>query len=357
MRQRHVVLEGVTKRFGQSRPAVDNLSLEVREREILSILGPSGCGKTTTLRLIAGFDVPQSGRIYINGRLMTDGPRAFPPETRGVGMVFQDYALFPHLTVAQNVGFGLSRLPRKERARRITAVLEAVGLRDLAGRYPNELSGGQQQRVALARALAPRPAVILMDEPFSNLDSALKAQMRQEVFALLKDQGMSAILVTHDQKDAFAISDRVAVMNQGRLEQIGTPREIYQRPATRFVASFVGATNLVSGRLQLQPPAIETRWGCIPCREVAGLMLGADVTVSIRPDSLRVDPEGPFSGQVISAVYGGNSIEVTVEVPCGERLLIHAHPHETLRPGQTVRFKALPDFVSVVETHTSRAGA
>src|SRR5690606_409714 len=139
--------------------------------------------------------------------------------------------------VAQNVGFGLSRLPRKERARRITAVLEAVGLRDLAGRYPNELSGGQQQRVALARALAPRPAVILMDEPFSNLDSALKAQMRQEVFALLKDQGMSAILVTHDQKDAFAISDRVAVMNQGRLEQIGTPREIYQRPATRFVAS------------------------------------------------------------------------------------------------------------------------
>lgn len=351
-----VILRNVSKSFGAVR-AVDDLSLELREGEILSLLGPSGCGKTTTLRLIAGFEMPDSGSIIIGGRTVAEAGRGFPPEARGVGMVFQDYALFPHLTVAQNVGFGLSRLPRKERARRITALLEAVGLRDLAGRYPNELSGGQQQRVALARALAPRPAVILMDEPFSNLDAALKAQMRQEVFALLKAEGMSAILVTHDQKDAFAVSDRVAVMNQGRIEQIGTPREIYQRPATRFVASFVGATNLVSGRFLLQPPCIETPWGCIPCREVAGLALGADVTVSIRPDSLRVDPEGPFSGQVIAAVYGGNSIEVTVEVPCGQRLLIHAHPQENLRPGQTVRFKALPDFISVVETHTSRAGA
>lgn len=348
-----VRLEGITKRFGEL-VAVNRVDLAVNRGEFLTLLGPSGCGKTTTLGMIAGFEVPDAGAVFVGGRDVTHEP----PYRRPVNTVFQNYALFPHMTVYENVAFGLRmrRLPGDEIRRRVSGMLERVGLAGLDRRYPRQLSGGQQQRVALARALAPRPAVILLDEPFSNLDSALKVPMRQEVFSILRHEGMSAILVTHDQKDAFAVSDRIAVMNAGRIEQVGTPREIYERPLTPFVASFVGATNLVPGRVGGEPPCIETEWGCIPCRDLQSYHLGTDVTVSIRPDSLRLDPEGPFVAEAVTVMYGGNSVEVLVEVPCGQRLLIHAHPGESIRPGDRVRFKALPDFIAVVEARSKANG-
>ena len=226
-----VELENVTKRFGPDRsPATDGLSFTVESGRILALLGPSGCGKTTTLRLIAGFETPDQGRIAIAGRTVADAERGIhvEPEARGVGVVFQDYALFPHLTTAQNVGFGLERTGREERRARVARVLDLVGLTDFADRYPHELSGGQQQRVAVARALA----LILLDEPFSNLDADLRAQMRDEVEKILRATGTTAILVTHDQEEAFVFADQVGVLHGGRLAQIGAPEVIHHNPAT-----------------------------------------------------------------------------------------------------------------------------
>ena len=229
-----LVLEQVSKRFAADQPpAVDGLSFAVAEREILALLGPSGCGKTTTLRIIAGLEMPDSGTITIGGQVMTGPGRAVPPEARGVGIVFQDYALFPHLDVTDNVGFGLQRRGRTARQARVSEVLDLVGLAEFGARYPHELSGGQQQRVALARALAPAPALMLLDEPFSDLDADLRAHMREEVERILRTAGTTVIFVTHDQEEAFTLADRVGVLNAGRMEQLASPREIYHRPATR----------------------------------------------------------------------------------------------------------------------------
>ena len=249
-----LTLTRVSKRFGPDRPpAVDGLSLALERGQILALLGPSGCGKTTTLRLIAGFEAPDAGQIAIGGRVVADADgTALAPEARGVGVVFQDYALFPHLSVEGNVAFGLDRLPRGDQQRRVHEVLELVGLTDFRGRYPHELSGGQQQRVAVARALAPAPAVLLLDEPFSNLDADLRTQMRDEVEKILRGTGTTAVFVTHDQEEAFTIADQVGVLNRGRLEQLASPETIYHRPATPFVAEFVGAADFLPGRVTAQ---------------------------------------------------------------------------------------------------------
>lgn len=240
-------IASLCKNYGKS-PAVCGVDLAVAPGEILTLLGPSGCGKTTTLRLIAGFERPDRGEVTIGGKVVASGSHWIAPEERGVGMVFQDYALFPHLTVAENVAFGLGKADTGNRKQRVSQMLRLVGLEEQKDRYPHNLSGGQQQRVALARALAPRPALVLLDEPFSNLDASLRVQMREEVRRILKESGAAAIFVTHDQKDALAISDRVVVMNQGLVEQVGSPREIYQFPHTAFVARFVGQTNLLIDR-------------------------------------------------------------------------------------------------------------
>lgn len=239
-------LEGVSHQFsGCPVPAVAAVSLELAAGDILALLGPSGCGKTTLLRLIAGFEPPQQGRITIGSTPVCDAYHQVPPERRSVGMVFQDFALFPHLTVAENLAFGLQRLNKATVQERVSEALALIGLQGYASRYPHELSGGQQQRVALARALAPRPSLVLLDEPLSNLDVQVRVALRQEIRDVLKATGTSAVFVTHDQEEAMAIADQVAVMRAGHLEQHGTPESLYHEPTSRFVAEFVTQANFL----------------------------------------------------------------------------------------------------------------
>jgi iron(III) transport system ATP-binding protein len=244
-------IENVTKTFSQNTaPAVNNVSLILQQGDVLALLGPSGCGKTTLLRIIGGFEHPQNGCIKIGEKIVCKSATMIPPEKRDIGIVFQDYALFPHLTVAENVSFGLKNLSKQQLEQRVTEALDLVKLEALGKRYPYELSGGQQQRVALARALAPQPKLMLLDEPLSNLDIQVRLKLREEIRDILKAAGTSAIFVTHDQEEALAISDVVGVMRQGNLEQIGTPEKIYTHPVSRFVAEFVTQANFIPARRQ-----------------------------------------------------------------------------------------------------------
>src|SRR3990170_5657667 len=244
-----ISVRGATKRFG-STVAVDRAELAVERGELLALLGPSGCGKTTLLRLIAGFDEPDGGSVWIEEDRVAGEGAWVPPDRRHVGMVFQDYALFPHLAVEANVGFGL---PRRERAARVAEVLELVGLAEYAGRFPHELSGGQQQRVALARAVAPRPSIILLDEPWSNIDPLLRASMREELASILRAVDVTVVLVTHEREEAFAVADRIALMRAGRIVQADAPENLYYAPASRWAAEFVGAANFLPGRIRGAP--------------------------------------------------------------------------------------------------------
>jgi len=314
-----LTLEHVTKRFeAGGAPAVDDLSLAVERGRILALLGPSGCGKTTTLRLIAGFETPNAGRITIAGRTVADARDGahVEPEARGVGIVFQDYALFPHLTVGENVAFGLPRSGRSARGERVGQILDLVGLAELADRYPHELSGGQQQRVAVARALAPAPAVILLDEPFSNLDADLRAQMRDEVEKILRSTGTTAIFVTHDQEEAFTIADQVGVLDCGRLEQLGPPEAIYHHPATPFVAEFVGAADFLPGIVTSQGIVTEIGvFGNVEAREP-----GEKVRVMIRPDDVTFVPDPQGEAMILRRSFRGSENLYSLGLPSGHRV-------------------------------------
>lgn len=291
-----VELAGVTKRFGAGGPvAVDDLSLTVLADEILCLLGPSGCGKTTLLRLIAGFERPDAGTVTVAGRVVASEHSWVQPERRRIGFVFQDFALFPHLSVLDNVAFGLSKLPRAERLRVAADVLDLVGLTVFTARFPHQLSGGQQQRVALARALATEPHLLLLDEPFSNLDAALRGATRDEVRAILKRTGTTAIMVTHDQQEALSFADRVAVMRDGRLEQVGAPVDVYVEPRTAFVAGFLGPTNLLRGTAR--GLVADTALGEVPLASEAH----GRVVLSLRPESLRFAHAGGAEGGAGSA--------------------------------------------------------
>src|SRR5882672_700464 len=310
-----VELENVTRRFGPDRsPETDGLSFTVESGRILALLGPSGCGKTTTLRLIAGFETPDQGRIAIAGRTVADAERGIhvEPEARGVGVVFQDYALFPHLTTAQNVGFGLERTGREERRARVARVLDLVGLTDFADRYPHELSGGQQQRVAVAWALA----LILLDEPFSNLDADLRAQMRDEVEKILRATGTTAILVTHDQDEAFVFADQVGVLHGGRLAQIGAPEVIYLNPATPFVAEFVGAADFLPGLVTAEGVMTEIGVFANP----NGRAAGARVSVMIRPDDVTFVPRPAGDAVIVRRYFRGSENLYCLGLPSGHRV-------------------------------------
>jgi iron(III) transport system ATP-binding protein len=326
-----LVLDRVSKRFEPDlSPAVDGLSLRVAEGEILALLGPSGCGKTTTLRLIAGLETPDSGTITLRGRSVAGPGHAVPPEERGVGIVFQDYALFPHLTVGDNVGFGLARAARRDR---VAEVIDLVGLGGLAARYPHELSGGQQQRVALARALAPAPAVMLLDEPFSNLDADLRAQMRDEVERILRSSATTAIFVTHDQEEAFTLADRVGVLRAGSVEQLATPSQIYHRPATRFVASFVGAADFLPG--VVSGLGIVTEVGTFA--NVEQLALGGRVDVMIRPDDITFVPETDGAGTITRRYFRGSETVYCIRLPSGHRVHSSQPSASILPAGMRVR--------------------
>jgi iron(III) transport system ATP-binding protein len=307
-----VRLERVTKRFGPV-VAVDDLSLDLPPGKLVTLLGPSGCGKTTALRIVAGLEHPTGGRVFIDEEDVT----SLPASQRSVTMMFQSYALFPHLTVFENVAYGLriARTPFAEIARQVAEALEMVGMPQVGQRFPAQLSGGQQQRVALARALVMKPKVLLFDEPLSNLDAKLRKRVRAEIRELQQRLGVTSIYVTHDQSEALALSDLIVVMNQGRVEQVGTPAELYRKPANRFVADFVGEANLLPGRyanghLTIGPLRF-------PFRQ-EGLADGP-VTVMARPEAITVRKDGEgLPGQVRSAFFMGMTIEYLIETPAGE---------------------------------------
>ncbi len=282
--------------FGEQ-PVVRDLSIEVAPGEIVSLLGPSGCGKTTTLRLVAGLEIVQSGEIVLAGKVVAGPGVHVPPERRGVGLVFQDFALFPHLTLAANVGFGL-RMPAAEARQRAVDMLRRVGLAELADHYPHQLSGGEQQRVALVRALAPAPRLMLLDEPFSGLDVRLRDQVREDTAALLASTGTAALLVTHDPEEAMRLADRIAVMRKGRIVQIGSPDELYDRPVDASVARFFSETNTLVGRATGQ--GVATPWGGLPAPAGAGE--GTAVEILVRPEALSIAREGGGVPAVVASV-------------------------------------------------------
>lgn len=310
----------LTKAF-DNLPVVAGVSFDVQPGQILALLGPSGCGKTTTLRLMAGFEQLDGGTIEIDGQVVANGRIHIPPERRRAGIVFQDYAIFPHLSVAENVGFGLER---RGRAERVTEMLAFVGLPGAGERMPHELSGGQQQRVALARALAPQPVVLLLDEPFSNLDAALRAEMRREVRHLLKQGGITAVFVTHDQEEALFMGDTVAVMNRGRIEQLGTPETIFHRPRTRFVADFLGNTDFVPGTVTAV--GVQTPLGLLP--QTPDLPPGTAVTIAVRPDDVRLTAAADGNGRVTNRRFIG--IAFIYEVTLADGTAVHSwQSHQT----------------------------
>jgi len=317
----------VTRRYGAV-PAVDHLDVDVRSGELLALLGPSGCGKTTTLRLIAGFDRPDSGMIVLDGRDVASGSTFVPAQRRRVGVVFQDYALFPHLSVADNIAYGLR--DRSTRRARVAEMLDLTGLMREADRRPHELSGGQQQRVALGRALAPSPSIVLLDEPFSNLDAALRARMRNDVRSIIREANATAVFVTHDQEEALSISDRVAVMRAGRLLQVGTPDSLYEQPADAFVATFVGDADLVSGHCA--NGLIDTVFGVF---EAPNAPAGA-VTVACRPERVRLRLDGHGLGVVTAVDYFGHDQLVLVALPDGATLRARLGPRRRFEPGDRV---------------------
>lgn len=334
-----VALRGATRRYHpDGAAAVADLTLEIGEGEVVVLLGPSGSGKTTVLRLVAGFERPDAGEVHIVGRRVAGGEVWVPPEARGVGMVFQDYALFPHLTAAENVAFGLHCLQRIDRGPRVRQVLGLVGMLDFASRYPHELSGGEQQRVALARALAPRPFAVLLDEPFSNLDRDLRSQLREEVRAVLRHTGTSALFVTHDQEEALLLGDRVALLRDGRLEQVDPPERIFHAPRTRFVAAFFNRADFLPAAVT--PAGLQTEAGLIPQR--VGSAADGQVEVLVRPDdvALAASPDG--QGVVVDRLFVGAEVIYRVRLPSG-RHLHSLQPHTAgLGPGARVAVTVAP---------------
>jgi len=337
----HLELDQIVQRYG-SHTVVDDVSFHVESGSIACLLGPSGCGKTTLLRCIAGFEPIAEGEIRVEDTSVTQRDFRIPPEQRRIGMVFQDYALFPHLTVAANIAFGLSSLPADERQTRVNELLDTIGLSNEGRKFPHELSGGQQQRVALARALAPRPQLILLDEPFSNLDVDLRERLSIEVRNILKSQGMTAVLVTHDQHEAFAMADEIGIMFNGKIQQWDTPYNLYHRPANRFVADFVGQGVFLPGSV-INNQCVEVELGQIQSRLPPECFEGCDdcgrgcqVDVLLRPDDVIHDDSSEVRAEVMNRAFRGAEFLYTLKLDSGAELLSLVPSHHNHAIGERI---------------------
>ncbi|MBD0282080.1 MAG: ABC transporter ATP-binding protein [Thermoleophilaceae bacterium] len=336
-----VRLRGVSKAFGLLQ-AVRDVSLDIDRGELMAVLGPSGCGKTTLLRTIAGFERPDAGCVVVSGEVVAGPGRFLPPERRRIGMVFQDYALFPHLTVAGNVAFGLANRPRGEREALTRRTLELVGLQHKTERHPHELSGGERQRVALARALAPEPALVLLDEPFSSLDATLRAGLRREVELILRDAEATALLVTHDQEEALSLADRLAVMREGRIVQVGAPEEVYVRPASRWAAQFVGEVNILAG--VARGTGVETELGIFDLHAPAS----GTVHVAVRPEQLELRADREANAEVIDREFRGHDVLYRLRHEAGRVVLVQLPSLELYEVGERVFVRPAPAAVTTL---------
>ncbi len=346
-------LNQISKQYqGAKTPVVHDIAFILHQGELLSLLGSSGCGKTTLLRLIAGFEQPESGTIEIDGASVAGSGRWQPPERRDIGMVFQDYALFPHLSVADNVAFGLKKSQRNRKAmsgaqmrQRVSEVLSLVDLIGLEKRFPHQLSGGQQQRVALARALAPRPSLILLDEPLSNLDVQVRLKLRHDIREILKQAGTAAIFVTHDQEEALSISDRIAVLNQGRIEQIATPEEIYQSPATRFVAEFVSQANFLPAHCDHKTCDHKTWKTEIGEFQSSVAADSSEAMLMLHQQQMQLEPDESSQIVICDRAFLGREHRYRLLTPSGQRLQVLGNCNPPLPIGTRVRLHVQPtDF-------------
>jgi iron(III) transport system ATP-binding protein len=352
-----LVVDGLSVAFEADRgrlQVLDGLSFALAGGEIGCLLGSSGCGKTTALRVVAGFVRPDLGTVRIAGRSVSSATEVVPPERRGVGVVFQDYALFPHLDVAGNVGFGLRRQTGPERRARIREMLELVGLAQAAERFPHELSGGQQQRVALARALAPAPALLLLDEPFSNLDPDLRENLALELRDILKRHGTTTLMVTHDQYEAFALADTVGVMEHGRIAQWDEAYRLYHHPASRSVADFVGMGVFLRGWFvdDGEAPGVEVELGCLPiphpddrAKALANAGPGGELLVLLRPDDVVHDDASPIQANVLRKAFRGAQFLYTLQLPSGQKLLALVPSHHDHRIGESIGIRFAADHI------------
>ena len=342
-----IILRDISKTYGSRESdmaAVSSMNLDIHDNQFITLLGPSGCGKTTTLRLIAGYLTPDTGLIEVDGRILSSPGHLVSPEDRGMGMVFQNYAVWPHKTVYENIAFGLKlrKVPAEEMKKRIEEAVALVNLKGLEHRYPNELSGGQQQRVALARSLIVEPDILLLDEPLSNLDAKLRERMRTELKQLQRRTGITFIYVTHDQAEALALSDQIAVIHGGQLQQFGSPQEVYGRPANRIVADFMGLVNLVPAKIDhvAGDKATISFFGTrIEIVSPAGGMAGDSAELAIRPENVRMATANAGSDLVATVsdrIFLGNLNEYSVRMSTGEVLRVQSHPQEIFAPGEQV---------------------
>ncbi|MEW6357550.1 MAG: ABC transporter ATP-binding protein [Planctomycetota bacterium] len=347
-----VQVKNISKRYGAV-AAVDNVSVEIAPGELFFLLGPSGCGKTTILRSIAGFCTPDEGEIFFDDRRIDE----LPPHERNTGMVFQNYALWPHMSVRQNVQYGLDvrKVPSREKRERVDAALAMVRMSDQARKRPNQLSGGQQQRVALARALVINPDVVLLDEPLSNLDAKLRGEMRDEIRRIHEQTKITTIYVTHDQKEALSLADRIAVMNAGRIERIGGPRDIYENPKSKFVAEFIGETNLISGKIKAvegNTVSIQTDIGELLSSGKSSVSAGSEVTCSVRPEAVRIADEktgrNVFAARVVSHTYLGEVEQFEFDVQGRELRGVSVGSHTAVDRGSEVRIAIRPEDVIIL---------
>ncbi|WP_068635156.1 ABC transporter ATP-binding protein [Thauera butanivorans] len=345
----HLQLTDIDLAFGSHR-IVQKLSFSLEKGRIGCLLGPSGCGKTTVLRCIAGFERVAAGEIRLDGRVVSTAGEHLAPEQRRIGMVFQDYALFPHLTVADNIAFGLRKESAEARRARVAELLKLVGLSDQGHKYPHEMSGGQQQRVALARALAPRPSLLLLDEPFSNLDVELRERLSHEVRDIIKATGTTAILVTHDQHEAFAVADEIGIMHEGRIQQWDTPYNLYHEPANRFVADFIGQGVFVDGQM-LDERRVRIELGILDshvplsCGDHKACRPDAAVDVLLRPDDIIHDDASPLKAEVLHKAFRGADILYTLRLASGARVLSLVPSHHNHAIGEHIGIRLDADHV------------